>query len=645
MNRRFVGWLGVAAFALGIASASGCGLGHSRPAGILLITLDTTRADHLGCYGDASAMTPNLDAMAQESVRFDQAMAAVPVTLPSHATMFTGLYPPTHGVRYNGMFRLGETSVTIAERLREAGFTTGAVPAAYPVNAKSGLSQGFDSYKDLFSEPGAEKLSVDTMRSAADVVKVGLETIHAAGQKPFLVWLHFYDPHYPYVPPFPFSSRFRDHPYDGEIAYVDAQLGELFAALKKEGLWDRIVVVVAGDHGEGLYEHGERMHSQLAYESTLRVPLLIKAPGATAGAVVREPVTLADVAPTVLELAGLPVPSGLDGITLREALRAGKAPLRPIYFESLAGSLAFGWSPIEGVRRGKWKVIRGKDTELYDLDTDPQETNDLVGVDASTASDLTALLDADLARWKASAAPASTTEAPVDAEALARLASLGYVGGTVSDSGRGGPNPKDLVHLESELLLLQDIMLARQFDRAMLAIPAILKEDPGNRLALHDAAEASAGLGDFASAEKYAREVIKLYPEFFPAVVTLGRVRVAQRDFKGAEVVFRDGLSRFPDEPILLYSVALSLIAQGRPADAEPLAVKALAGTKPDPGFRVLQAVCRASASDLPGAKKALLQAIAGGYQNVAGLGSEPLFAPLRSIPDFETIIAPKKGA
>ncbi len=431
MNRSLERWLGVAALVLGLLSASACGGGQARPAGILLITLDTTRADHLGCYGDASAVTPNLDALAQQSVRFDQAMAAVPVTLPSHATMFTGLYPPTHGVRYNGMFRLGETSVTLAERLREAGFATGAVPAAYPVNAKSGLVQGFEIYKDLFSEPGAEKLSVDAMRSAADVVKVGLETIHAVASKPFFVWLHFFDAHHPYVPPFPYSAQFRDHPYDGEIAYVDEQLGELFAALKKDGLWDRIVVIVAGDHGEGLYQHGERLHSQLVYESTLRVPLLIKAPGASAGAVIREPVTLADLAPTILDLARLPVPSGLDGISLRESLNSGKAPLRPVYFESLAGSLAFGWSPIEGVRRGKWKVIRGKETELYDLDTDPQETNDLAGVDAPMASDLTALLDADLARWQASAAPATTTEAPVDAEALARLASLGYVGGTV----------------------------------------------------------------------------------------------------------------------------------------------------------------------------------------------------------------------
>jgi len=645
MTGRGLSALRVAVFVLGVAGASACGVGSSRPAGILVVTLDTTRADHLGCYGDASAVTPNLDALAGEGARFDQATAPVPVTLPSHATMFTGVYPPTHGVRYNGMFRLGEESVTIAEQLRDAGFATEAVPAAFPLNAKTGLAQGFDSYKDLFSEPGAEKLSPNAMRSAADVVKVGLERIRAAGQKPFFVWLHFYDPHHPYVPPFPYSSRFRDHPYDGEIAYVDEQLGALFAALKKDGLWDRIVVVVAGDHGEALYEHGERLHSQLVYESTLRVPLLIKAPGAPAGVVVREPVSLADVAPTVLDLAGLPVPAGLDGISLRKALRSGTVPLRPIYFESLAGSLAFGWSPIEGVRRGKWKLIRGKDQELYDLDADPKELSDRASVDAPTAQDLMTILEADLARWKSTAAPATTTAAPVDVEALARLASLGYVGGTVSASNRGGPNPKDLIHLESELLLVQDFMLARQFDRVMVAIPGILAQDPGNRLSLHAGAEASAALGDFASAEKYARETIKRYPEFLPAVVTLGRVQVAKKDYQAAEKVFREGTSNFPDEPILAYSLALSLIAQARAADAEPLVVQALAGNNPDPAFQVLLAVCRATADDLAGAKKALESAIAGNYGNIAGLRSEPLFAPLKRIPDFETVIAPKEGA
>lgn len=626
-------------------AASSCGGTPARPAGIVLITLDTTRADHLGCYGDASASTPNLDAFSREAVRFDQAMTAVPTTLPSHATMFTGEYPPVHGVRYNGMFKLGEGSVTIAERLRDAGFATGAVPAAYPVYAKSGLAQGFDTYRDLFSEPGAERLESAAERPASDVTRLGIETIRAAGQRPFFVWLHYYDAHYPYKPPFPFSSRFREHPYDGEIAYADAQLGLLFAALRAEGLWDRIVVVVAGDHGEGLYEHGERMHSQLAYETTLRVPLLVKAAGAKAGSVIAEPVSLADVAPTILDLAGLPIPAGLDGISLRSALRGQEPPRRALYFETLSGSLSFGWSPIEGIRRGKWKLIRSSDPELFDLEADPAEANNVYATEGPVASDLSAAVDQARARWDASGTPAEATAAPLNSDALTRLASLGYVGGTVSDTRRGGPSPRSMAHLESELLLLQNMMIQRAYRAALISVGNILRDDPGNRLALNSAADACVGLRDFEAARRFGRELLARYPEFVPGVVTQGRIDVAQKDYKSAEAVFRGGLEKNPGEPVLVYSLALTLVAENRASEAQPLVEKALEAQQAEPSFRVLLALCRAIAGDAVGAKTALEQAIAAGYKDVPTLRSEPLLAPLRKIPGFDEAVTPKKEA
>jgi arylsulfatase A-like enzyme len=625
--------------------ASSCAGKPEPPAGIVLITLDTTRADHLGCYGDASAATPNLDAFSKEAVRFDQAMTAVPTTLPSHATMFTGVYPPSHGVRYNGMFILGEGSVTIAERLRDAGFATGAVPAAYPVFAKSGLAQGFETYRDLFAEPGAEKLESFAERKAEDVTRLGLETIRAAGTRRFFVWLHYYDAHYPYEPPFPFSSRFREHPYDGEIAYVDAQLGVLFAALRAEGLWDRIAVVVAGDHGEGLYEHDERMHSQLAYQTTLRVPLLVKAAGAKAGAVVAQPVTLADVGPTILDLAGLPIPAGLDGISLRPALLGREPPRRALYFETLSGSLSFGWSPIEGVRRGKWKLIRSSDPELYDLETDPAESNNLYATEGSVASDLTGSVDQALSHGNETGTPAQAMAVPLDPAALTRLASLGYVGGTVSLARREGPSPRSMVHLESELLLLQDVMTQGRYREALVSAANVLRDDPGNRLALNSAADASAGLRDLDAAKRYGRELLSRYPEFVPGVVTQGRIEVARNDYKSAEAIFRAGLEKNPGEPILVYSLALALIAEKRAGEAQPLVEKALQASRPDPAFRVLFALCRATAGDAGGAKAALEQALADGYTNIATLRTEPLLAPLRKIPGFEEALALKKGA
>ena len=627
------------AVAAGFASCRG-----GRPSGVLLITLDTTRADHIGCYGFAKAATPNLDALAGEAVRFDQAISAVPTTLPSHSTMFTGVYPPVHGVRYNGMFHLADSSVTLAERFHDAGYATGAIPSAFPVTKTSGLAQGFDVYRDMFSEPGAEKLSPIAGRKAEEVTRLGLEWIRSARRRPFFAWLHYYDPHYPYEPPFPYSAKFRDHPYDGEIAYVDAQLGELFAALRKDGLWDDLVVVVVGDHGEGLYEHGERMHGQLVYESTLRVPLLIKTRHARPGSVVAEPVTLADIVPTILDLAGLPVPAGLDGQSLKSALAGGAPPRRELYFESLSGSLSFGWSPVEGIRRGKWKLIRSSDPELYDLEADPHETNNVYGSEGQVAADLGAVLDEDLARWAKTAAPAEAVTAPIDAEARTRLASLGYLGGTVSDARRGGPSPRSLAHLESELLLLQDLMQRQEYGKVANAAAGILRADPGNRLALDLAAEATASLHDFARAEAYGAEMTKRYPEYAPGVVTLGRIYVAQKKYTQAEATFRAGAEKSPGEPLLVYSLALTLLAEGRVADARKLAEEALQKKGTDPAFRILLANCRADAGDADGARADLEAALAAGYSSIDALRTEPLLAALRKIPGFEDVLKAKKG-
>jgi len=647
MRRTGIAFLSLACFGA-LAAAPSCVRPLPPPAGILLITLDTVRADHLGCYGDDKAATPNLDALAKEAVQFDQAMTAVPTTLPSHATMFTGQYPPVHGVRYNGMFKLGDASVTLAERFHDAGYLTGAVPASYPVYAKSGLAQGFDTYRDLFAEPGGERLGVEAERVASNVTRLGLETIRAANTRPFFVWLHYNDAHYAYKPPFPYSVKFREHPYDGEIAYIDAQLGELFQALRADGLWDRIAIVVVGDHGEGLYDHGEHMHSQLVYQTTLHVPLLVKSPGVKKGSRIAEPVTLADLAPTLLDLSGLPVPGGLDGISLRAALSGTEPPRRALYFETLAGALNFGWSPLEGMRRGKWKLTRETDPELYDLDKDPEEANNLYASEPAVAADLSALADQAITKWNASATPAQAIAAPLDPAALARLASLGYLGGTVTTARRGGPSPRGLVHMESELLLLQDVMAQQLYTNALASAANILHEDPGNRFALNAATEASVGVRDFAGAKRFGHELLTRYPEFVPGAVTVGRIAVIEGDLKTAEAIFRSGLEKNPGEPVLVYSLALALVAEKRSAEARPLVEKALEEPGADPAIRVLLALCRAIAGDASGAKTDLGQALAEGYKDFESLRSEPLLAPLRKIQGFEALLppaAPKKGS
>jgi tetratricopeptide (TPR) repeat protein len=623
-----------------LGGASSCVSKPAPPAGIVLITLDTTRADHLGCYGDASAATPNLDGFSKAAVRFDQAMAAVPTTLPSHATMFTGEYPPVHGVRYNGMFTLGEGSVTIAERLRDAGFATGAVPAAYPVYAKSGLAQGFDTYRDLFSEPGADELPSSAERKAEAVTRLGLETIRAAGKKPFFAWLTTT------TRITPTSRHFRSRLASGSIPttarspVVDAQLGVLFAALRAEGLWDRIVVIVAGITAKG----STSTASACTPSSLIRRRCACRCSSRPRGEGRRRCGRAGDAG---RPRPDDPRPAGLRsrrGSTGRACARRSKAGSRPAArcIRDARRLVELRLESRRGVRRGKWKLIRSSDPSFRSR-FDPAETNNLYASEGTVAPDLQAAVDKILARGEQAEAPAQALAAPLDPAALTRLASLGYVGGTVADTRRGGPSPRSMAHLESELLLLQDDMLGARYREALVSAGNVLRDDPGNRLALNAAADASAELRDLEGAKRYSRELLARYPEFVPGVVTQGRIEVAEKNYKSAEAIFRSGLEKNPGAPVLVYSLALALIAQKRPIEALPLVEKALEAPRPEPSFRVLLAVCRAATGDGAGAKTALEQAIAAGYTNVETLRTEPLLAPLRRIPGFEQALTSRK--
>ncbi len=630
-----LGWVACAAFLLAFSMA-GCAR-RTPVSGVLFVTLDTTRADHVGCYGYASGHTPSVDGLAKDAVRFDQAVSAIPLTLPSHSTMFTGTYPFSHGVRYNGIFKLSGNAITLAKLLRDAGWATGAVPASYPVNATTGLNQGFETYRDLFEERKKEKLSGKEERKAGDVTRLGLEWLRAHRDGKFFLWLHYFDPHYPYEPPFPYSQQFHERPYDGEIAYADAELGKVLDALREMGILDRTLVIVVGDHGEGLYDHGEKMHSNLAYESTIRVPLIVRAPGRERGEVVKEPVSLADLAPTVLDYAGIAIPSRMEGISLRPALTGGRLPRRALYFESLSGSLIYGWSPLEGVRLGKWKLIRGAKPELYALDTDPGEQANVYPSEADIGRDL----EERLGEILASAKEAPSSEAapvPLDPETLERLASLGYVGGAISEERKGGPNPRDMVHLEAEILFGQELMDRGEFVEALESWLRVLKDDPGNRFALLRASNAAGRVGKLDEATRYAEELERRYPEFKFGTMALGDLWVAREDYGRAESTFRAGLARHPDDPALAYKLALAMIAQGRIREAAATLDAALPKAKPEqqPGFQVARALCRSQLGDEVGARDTLRDAIAKGYRDRETLEKEPLLAPLRAVPGFQ---------
>lgn len=629
----------IALVLLGLSLAVACDRSDA-PRGIVLLTLDTTRADRLGCYGYAAAETPNLNEMANRGVLFKEAMASVPTTLASHSTMFTGEYPPVHGVRYNGMFRLAEDHRTVAEILRDAGWRTGAIPAAYPVHLGTGLEQGFEDYVDVEWQQGEGQVKATAERRADEVVDLGLRWLEKKDDRPFFLWLHFFDPHSPYDPPFPYGAKFRGRPYDGEIAFADFHYGRFLAALAERGLSKDVVVIVAGDHGEGLYDHGERMHQNLVYQSTLHVPLIAEGPGIERGKRIEEPVTLADIAPTLLDLANVPVPEGMQGRSLVPSLRGAEPERRSIYFESLTGSLVYGWSPLEGLRRGPWKYIRSSDPELYDLSADAGEAEDVAARESQIVADmggeLTSLLDA----WLEKAASPESSAASVSPEALAQLASLGYVGGAITTSRSDAAAPQAMVHLEGDLFLLRDLMLAGDHAGALVSAANVLTADPRNRFALHQAASAHEAMGNVPAAMPLVDRLIELYPEFTPGPLLKSEILAAKGNFIAAEKVLREGLEHAPGDPVLLHPLALSLLAEGRAQEALATAEEALAKPNAPPALIVVRAAAIAATGDAAGAESALREAISKGYDDAEVLRAEPLLAPLRALPGFEGIVS-----
>lgn len=416
---------------------------------VLLITIDTLRGDALGSYGGRAA-TPNLDRLARGGVRFTFAHAHAVLTLPSHTSILTGRYPFEHGVRDNAGFRLGNATPTLAEAAHRRGFATGAFVGGFPLDRQFGLARGFDVYDDL---SGREVPAADfafTERPAGEVVAAARTWI-ARQHKPWLAWVHVFDPHSPYAPPPPFDREYAADPYAGEVAYVDQALAPLLD-LAREGA-RRTVIVVTADHGEGLGEHGEATHGVFAYESTLRVPLILAQVGggiaAAAGSTSDVPVRHVDILPTIADLAGLDTGGDLPGRTLLAA-RPGEADPRPSYFEAMSPMLKRGWAPLRGVVLSRDKYIDLPVEELYDLSRDPHESRNLAPQSAAQVRVLTARL----AGFGAALPGEQAKETP---EARARLQSLGYLSGSAPRKARYGEDddPKRLIDVDR--LMLQGI--------------------------------------------------------------------------------------------------------------------------------------------------------------------------------------------
>jgi len=439
---------------------------------VVLITVDTLRADRVGAYGWAAARTPAMDALAARGVRFTRAFATAPITLPSHASLLTGLYPPGHGSRHNGM-RMSDRPATLATVLREQGWATGAFVGAFPLDRRFGLDRGFDRYGDRMPRGADGRLRNE--RPGREVIDEALDWVRGLGERSFFLWVHLFEPHAPYEPDPARGTDGRGLPasirYDDEVARADHETGRLLAGLGERAA--AALVIVAGDHGEAFGEHGEIAHSVFLYDTTLRVPLIIAGPGFGAGSPDAD-VSLVDVLPTVVAALGLP-PRDVDGVSLLPLVKDEALGPRDLYAETFAPLVDFGWSSLRSVRSGPWKYIAAPSPELYDVASDAVEERNSIERERSRARDLASRA----AKYSGPELPHETGAAPpIDAESLSRLGALGYVASSPAAASGNRPDPKDRRELAARIAQVVSGELEGAALRA--ALEAIVSEDPRN---------------------------------------------------------------------------------------------------------------------------------------------------------------------
>jgi len=461
------GWLG------------GAGAG---PKSVLLVSIDTLRADRLGSYGYTAAQTPVLDALAARGLRFDQAATTVPLTLPAHTSLLTGTFPPFHGVRDNGSFYVDDSMTTLAEVLKPRGYRTGGFVGAFVLDRRWGIAQGFDHYFDEFDLSKFEmSVGLDAaQRPGREVVDRALAWLAEDRERPFFAWVHLYDPHSPYAPPEPYRSRFpatAQGAYDGEVAATDAEIGRLLDTLQASGQLESTIVVVVGDHGEMLGEHGEQQHGFFIYDAAARIPLIVAGPGVPAREV-RDQVRIVDVMPTVLELVGAETPTDVQGASLMPLARGETLDLLA-FTETWYPRYHYGWSELTAVRDGRYKFIAAPRRELYDIQADPGETKDLAAENPRMADALERGLR-DMATRTAAKAVAQQPRS-VDPAVEQQLRALGYVASTVTraameDKPRG--DPKDKIGLYNLLKRAAQDSVDGKVDEGIAKVREVLAADP-----------------------------------------------------------------------------------------------------------------------------------------------------------------------
>ncbi len=549
-----------------LAALQGCGGGVSSPQSVVVISIDTLRADRLGCYGNPAGLTPNLDRLAAGGVLFEDVTAPTPVTLPSHASLFTGRYPTETGVRNNGTFVLPDEEVTLAEALRDEGWETGAVIAAFPLKRRFGLGQGFRIYDEDLEPPAGRPgggVRVHFLeRDARAVTDRAIRVWQGLGEARRLLWVHYFDPHAPYAPPGDYALRHGDDLYDGEVAFTDAEIGRLLRAVEADD--PAAVVVVVADHGEGLGDHGEPNHGLFLYQTTLHVPMLVRAPGLLPdGRRVSTPVSLIDVMPTLLGLIDVSPPPGLQGADLGPTVKDDALPERPVYAETYMPRLDYRFSEMRTLRRGPLKYVDAPRPELYDLDTDPGETTNLHGRLAEESD-----LAAELAELVAGAGVESAARAasPLDAESLEKLRGLGYLAGGSVDlpEGERGRDPKDMVgyfsrHGEANVALTNG-----RLDEGIAILRELVEQAPENFMIHQQIAAALIAKERYAEAELELEIVVAAAPDYAEGHRLLAETRARQGKIDEAIASFRAAADAAPTVGRPLFALGTLLEGWGR---------------------------------------------------------------------------------
>ncbi len=561
--------------------ATGCARQPPRPRHLVLVTIDTLRADRLGVYGSKDVATPRLDRIAAEGALAEEATAHVPLTRPSHVTLFTGRLPAETGVRDNISPAVVPAVPLLAETLQKAGFLSAAFVSSIVLEASSGLDRGFDTYAAVFPGGGDEAQFLSTVQRKGDVTTAeaiawleGVRKATAPTPRLFL-WLHLYDPHDPYEPPEPYATRYAGRLYDGEVAWSDELVGRLDDALARLGLRDETMLLVTSDHGEGLGEHGETLHGFFTYQTTLRIPFLARGPGIKAGTRLHSTVRLVDVFPTVLDMLGVKAPGGarFSGTSLAAALRGEAPAAEPVtYAESLVPLLHFGWSDLRVLREGRWKYIQAPRPELFDLATDPGERANLLEAQAPRAAAMRGALGRflDEERKAGAASPGASAVSP---ELLEKLGALGYVGGGgPAETATPGADPKDKIadfRIANDLIREGLVRLHDQDYRASVErFEAVLKHGISSFEVHFYLARGLLALARVKEAAPHFEEAARRSPAFAAAWTGLAESLAAAGDADGALRALRRGQEGLPKEASLKFAEARLLHGRGRGEEA-----------------------------------------------------------------------------